>query len=870
MKLNTQHVTKIDPLLQEALAHARGNETIRIIMSLASETLTIDTVLDPREFPSRQAYRQALIDQRRHQISGSLSEILSTLRDLSLQIVNSTISPVVVVEGIARNVLRSLELPEVKHASLDRLIGLPDLVTPEHIDYVANTYQQTLEKEVDSRTKEIISQAAEQYILKYYEEYGRLKILRMLKPLELEGVFTPVQLLDQIDFLRLEPQEIVEESFLCRQKPPLKVKGEKKTDGISVANQENYLMVLGKPGAGKSTFLRKIGLEALKGGKGLFQHNCLPILIEMKQFTHAVPDFEKEIQGELESCQFPFAGRFTQQALEQGKLLILLDGLDEVPTQNLEAILPRIENFVNSYPKNRFIFSIRTAAWRLSFLKFKYVEVANFDAWQIEKFVKNWFSSESDKKETNAEKCWSLLNEPEHKSTLELSKTPLLLTFICLVYEESKDLPKNRSSLYREALEILLRKWWTQKETQIEPIYQYLGVELETDLLSEIAYNSHLAGKLFFPRQQLIEQIQYALTNNENAPKKLDGQSVFNAIDIQQGILVERARDREDRGNDLYSFSHVTIQEYLVAQYAVNHGRIHDLTRAHWPDPQWKEVFLLSAGMLSGGVDELLLTIEAEGQKYLNTDQGKQHLVPILDWVTAVTTGSSTELSLIGKRCLAIAFVAANAYAFSYADAYSRAIRAAFDLAYRSSDELADYSARNLSYRFSLAYCYSLTCSYVSTELFEIYANTRLIYAYALAKAYFHTSSFGIRNPQSYINALSEFVSYARGLQKTEIFNSEINIPKLIGGLEYLKLAIPGQDKSSREHREFSEKIIKTWTNAFHLDSLLESLSRKTLEGIGNHYFYPNWLMVQCKQSAVKVSKQTWKSIESRMLAVPK
>jgi predicted NACHT family NTPase len=44
-------------------------------------------------------------------------------------------------------------------------------------------------------------------------------------------------------------------------------------------------MVLGAPGAGKSTFLRKIGLEALKGEKGEYKHSCIPVFIDLKKFT---------------------------------------------------------------------------------------------------------------------------------------------------------------------------------------------------------------------------------------------------------------------------------------------------------------------------------------------------------------------------------------------------------------------------------------------------------------------------------------------------------------------------------------------------------------------------------------------------------
>ena len=54
---------------------------------------------------------------------------------------------------------------------------------------------------------------------------------------------------------------------------------------LEVANQEQYLMVLGNPGTGKTTFLRKVGLETLKGkGNGEYQHTCIPVLLELRKF----------------------------------------------------------------------------------------------------------------------------------------------------------------------------------------------------------------------------------------------------------------------------------------------------------------------------------------------------------------------------------------------------------------------------------------------------------------------------------------------------------------------------------------------------------------------------------------------------------
>jgi predicted NACHT family NTPase len=122
-------------------------------------------------------------------------------------------------------------------------------------------------------------------------------------------------------------------------------------------------MVLGGPGIGKSTFLRKIGLETLKK-EGQIQRDCIPVLIELKELRDETIDLKQKIAAEFEICGFPEATAFTDASLQQGKLLLLLDGLDEVPTNNLNRVIEHIEDFVDAHDQNAFVSSCRIAAYR--------------------------------------------------------------------------------------------------------------------------------------------------------------------------------------------------------------------------------------------------------------------------------------------------------------------------------------------------------------------------------------------------------------------------------------------------------------------------------------------------------------------------
>ncbi|MHC5721809.1 MAG: NACHT domain-containing protein, partial [Nostoc sp.] len=96
-----------------------------------------------------------------------------------------------------------------------------------------------------------------------------------------------------------------------------------------------------------------------------------------------------------------------------------------------------------------------------------------------------------------------------------------------------------------------------------------------------------------------------------------------------QGILVERAED-------VFSFSHLTLQEYLTAQHIIDIDdpcKLEKLVTEHLTEKRWNEVFLLVAGLMRGGADDLLLLMEKEAQKYINTPK----LQALLNWAEQLT-----------------------------------------------------------------------------------------------------------------------------------------------------------------------------------------------------------------------------------------
>ena len=681
-------------------------------------------------------------------------------------------------------------------------------------------------KTLDENTKQLIFDASKKYGQNYQERHGILKVLGMREYVKLESVYTAVQFLNDDAIRSFASIEQLEEVYRQGKGRKFDSQDCQKQPGIEVANKKQYLMVLGGPGAGKSTFLRKMGMEALKGKKGGFKHDSIPVFIELKTFASSEIDIEKIIIEEFRICGFPVPDQFTAKALEQGKLLILLDGLDEVPSQNLNETISQIQNFVDTYHQNRFIASCRTAAYRHNFRRFSDVAMADFDDEQIQQFINNWFHGEDDQQTKTGEKCWELLEKPENQAAKELAHTPLLLTFLCLVYDRSQNFPNNRSVLYKNALRILLEEWAAEKRILQEEIYQGLHTELEELLLSKIAYTGFASNRLFFSQSEIVDQIKTFLAGNLNAPQHLNGEAVLNAIAIQQGILVERARD-------VFSFSHLTLQEYLTAQYIDDHRLVEKLVTEHLTDEPWNEVFLLVAGVMRGGADNLLLLMEKEAQKYINTPK----LQALLNWAEEVTVGSQGDYKPVGKRAVAIALALANALANANALVYAANTRslanAALANAYALPNALANANALALANALD------------NDEIID-YAN---VLTYALA------------------NANAKIIDYISSIEKLQIFNQKLNFTVLRTQLEALKAKIPDDKQPKEIHQAFAKTLRETLLNGLNLTPEMINLSEEEIKDL-NNYLYANHLIIQCKEAAVRVSPTTWETIEARMLLV--
>ncbi|MBD1905793.1 NACHT domain-containing NTPase [Funiculus sociatus GB2-A5] len=460
------------------------------------------------------------------------------------------------------------------------------------------------------------------------ERCGTMRVLDMTHPIGLNDIYTNVNILEKITGRRRkEIAELLQEcNFEDVERFGLGRIAEERVPGLKAVEKYPKLMILGKPGAGKTTFLKYLA----QCNQGKFQADRVPISVTLKDFAEAANK-----PGLLEYITQQFAGygvvetrviASLQNVIECGRALILLDGLDEVREEDNKRVLKEIRDLSDQYRDNHFVITCRIAAREYTFEKFTEVEVADFDSQQIATFVTNWFKNKAVKAETFIERL------EENERINELAASPLLLTLLCLAFEESGDFPANRSELYKEGLDALMKKWDAKRGIQRDQVYKKLSVQRKEDLLSKIALTTFDQGDYFF-KQKVAEQ--YITDYIRNLPDanadpealQLDSEVVLRSIEYQHGLLVERAKG-------IYSFSHLTFHEYFTAREIVFgtqplEERLQNLV-SHIAEKRWREVFLLAVGM-SPSADLLLQLMKKQIDALIADDEKLQHF---LMWVS--------------------------------------------------------------------------------------------------------------------------------------------------------------------------------------------------------------------------------------------
>lgn len=494
-------------------------------------------------------------------------------------------------------------------------------------------------------------QAQDRYDEQIIKQYGEIRIFGQTTPKSLKDIFTDVYVLDKPTAFRRFSAEVLAEHMWNEDRGVSFRQGETKP-GEQILSTDSKFFILGKPGAGKTTFLKRLAVRESQRGKWGKCLGKIPIFIALKQYADAGTPLLDFIVDQFDVCHFPDAAPFIEGLLKSGKALVLFDGLDEASTaEDVQAnrrgrVTETIAEFSRIYSDCHIVVTCRIAATDYTFdSAFTYLEMSDFAPDQVDTFVRKWFWDQDDP-ELSAMLADQMLAElalPEHQGIRDLARSPLLLTMLCLSYAETLSFPARRVEIYEEALDALLKKWDSSRHIQRGGLYRTLSLGRKRQMFARIAYEALVRNEILFTQRDLESWLTSYLRHVPELPASIDidAEAVLKEIIAQHGIFAVQA-------HRLYSFAHLTFQEYYTARHVTDSATTDVIKTVllHVNDYKWREVYLLTASMLSDGN---AFFREFENSLYRLIAQNPR-VVTWLQWAATQAASSQAGYRLVATR----------------------------------------------------------------------------------------------------------------------------------------------------------------------------------------------------------------------------
>jgi hypothetical protein len=365
------------------------------------------------------------------------------------------------------------------------------------------------------------------------------------------------------------------------------------------------VVVRGVAGAGKSTLLRWLGWQAAKAAPA-DEPPPIPFLVELGRYVGAtVPDLEQLVP---EPLRRGIPANWVSRMLTAGRVLLLLDGLDEMPPRDRAKVEDWLQEHLYLSEKIRCMVSTRpsvVAEQRWVDEGFRRFDLLPMSRYNIERYVRGWHGVAREDYPADTEpdreaRQWLTECEDNLLKTLDnrpalggMSANPLLCGLLCALHRDGEHLPENRKDVYDAALDLLMRRWpiLRQRRRNIDDgDIDRLG-EQETDVATGVRLNSQ-------ELQKLLQRLAFWMVANhelvlgrETAPKRArssmaglredDPHRVLQYLAQECGLL----RELPDRS---LQFLHRTFRDHLAAKEVVEEENINLMLeradRPHWHD----------------------------------------------------------------------------------------------------------------------------------------------------------------------------------------------------------------------------------------------------------------------------------------------
>ncbi|XP_072015013.1 NLR family CARD domain-containing protein 4-like [Amphiura filiformis] len=329
------------------------------------------------------------------------------------------------------------------------------------------------------------------------------------------------------------------------------------------------ILVKGVAGSGKSTLLAKLAYtwSQQKSDSPLAKYQLLFILSLREVKSGSLIN---EIFEQIFETNTTVSREGLEAYIESNPqlVLLLLDGFDEYSAGDLSTPDGSLQEILvfKRLRECRTILSTRPHKdLQIHQSSYLCIDVLGFSHKNVELYMKRFFSGKKEMVQGLKERI------SESDRLLSLSKIPVILMLMCLLWEDEQKLPDTQSELYQEFVLFLWRKYCTRQGKNID-FKDKIGAEF-AEVISALGC---LALEGLCSKDNINEEKIVFAENDFDEDKSLY------QLGCDIGLLTrERLRKRLSRDNAVM-FLHKSFQEFCAAKYWANlyttdHDKFHSI-----------------------------------------------------------------------------------------------------------------------------------------------------------------------------------------------------------------------------------------------------------------------------------------------------
>lgn len=320
-----------------------------------------------------------------------------------------------------------------------------------------------------------------------------------------------------------------------------------------VSRYSNFIILSGTGGLGKTMMINHLLLECIDS---FDKNHFIPILVKLREINCEYSSLFDFIYSSIKSLCNISETQLTN-LLSKGKVVLLLDGLDEIKTEYVNDFQKKLESFTDKFSDNIFIMSTRPSSSLGVFSRFKQLELLPLSKEQSMGLIKKLDFRPDDI--TIKERFLEKLNKTLYSTHTSFANNPLLLTIMLITFEYYKDIPSKMYKFYQEAYNALV---WKHDKTKIAFSRQW-----KTDIDPD-TYEEYLMEFSFRTYYKELFEFSYD-----------DGKAIFDNMKVDLKYSRQRVKYNSfiyDLQNNLclllldgtkYRYSHRSFQEFFCAKY---------------------------------------------------------------------------------------------------------------------------------------------------------------------------------------------------------------------------------------------------------------------------------------------------------------